>query len=80
MEKTAIAAYEEKIGQWIAEHTEEFLKDLEQLVSINSVKGTPQEGKPFGEGPAAVLDAPWAWRKGTGLSARTTAIGSGKPA
>ena len=70
MERTSMKAYEAKISQWISDHTEEFLTDLEQLVSVNSVKGAPQKGKPFGEGPAAVLDAALGLAEKYGLSAR----------
>ncbi len=35
--------------------TEEMLESLARLVKYNSVEGEPSEGKPFGEGPAAVL-------------------------
>ena len=35
--------------------TEEMLQSLQRLVQYNSVEGEPSEGKPFGEGPAAVL-------------------------
>ena len=39
----------------IAPLQEEMLKNLEKLININSVEGTPSEGKPFGEGPAKAL-------------------------
>lgn len=49
--------YEKKIDQWIQEHTEEFLTDLETLVAIPSV-GAPAAGdKPYGENVGRVLDA-----------------------
>ncbi|MBQ7703563.1 MAG: Sapep family Mn(2+)-dependent dipeptidase [Firmicutes bacterium] len=35
--------------------TEEMLQSLARLVKYDSVQGEPLEGKPFGEGPAAVL-------------------------
>ncbi len=35
--------------------TEEMLQSLQRLVKYNSVESEPSEGKPFGEGPAAVL-------------------------
>ena len=36
--------------------TDEILTNLERLVAIDSQLGTPSEGKPFGEGPAKVLE------------------------
>ncbi len=43
--------------QFIENHFSEMVRDLSALVAIPSVKGEPEEGKPFGEGPAAALDA-----------------------
>ena len=45
-----------KCRQFIDNHFSEMVRDLATLVSIPSVKGEPQEGMPFGEGPAAALD------------------------
>ena len=36
--------------------TDEMLTNLGRLVAIDSQLGTPLEGKPFGEGPAKVLE------------------------
>ena len=36
--------------------TEEMLTNLGRLVAIDSQRGTPAEGKPFGEGPAKALE------------------------
>ena len=36
--------------------TDEMLTNLGRLVAIDSQLGTPSEGKPFGEGPAKVLE------------------------
>ncbi len=46
-----------KCRDFIDNHFSEMVRDLAALVAIPSVKGEPQEGKPFGEGPAAALDA-----------------------
>ena len=43
--------------QFIDNHFSEMIRDLASLVAIPSVKGEPEYGKPFGEGPAAALDA-----------------------
>ena len=45
-----------KCRQFVENHFSEMVRDLAKLVSIPSVKGEPQEGMPFGEGPAAALD------------------------
>ena len=45
-----------KCRQFIDNHFSEMVRDLAKLVSIPSVKGEPQEGMPFGEGPAKALD------------------------
>ncbi len=37
-------------------YRDELLKDLAGLVRIDSVRGEPREGMPFGEGPAKALD------------------------
>lgn len=49
--------YKEKIDAFIDSKTEEMIKDLETLVRIDSTRGTEEEGKPFGEGPARALAA-----------------------
>lgn len=36
--------------------TEEMLENMGRLVAIDSQMGTPEEGKPFGEGPAKALE------------------------
>ena len=48
--------YKEKLDAYIDAHKEDMLEDLKTLVRINSQKGESQQGKPFGEGPAKVLD------------------------
>ncbi len=47
--------YREKIDAYIDSKKNEMLSDLETLVRIDSRRGEPQQGKPFGEGPAQVL-------------------------
>lgn len=39
----------------IEAHKEEFYRDLDQVMQIQSVKGTPVEGAPFGQGPKEAL-------------------------
>ena len=49
-------ALNQKIDAFIAANKEQWLKDIEALVSINSVESTPAEGAPFGQGARAALD------------------------
>lgn len=43
--------------KWIDEHKEEMIKDLGELIAINSVEGEPKPDAPFGEGPKEALHA-----------------------
>ena len=45
-----------KINQYIQSCEEELIETLSKLISIKSFNSEPLEGKPFGEGPAVVLD------------------------
>lgn len=49
--------YRKTIDSFIDSHQEEMLEDLKTLVRIDSRRGKAEEGKPFGEGPAKVLQA-----------------------
>ena len=49
--------YKEKLDAYIDAHKDDMLEDLKKLVRIDSQKGEAMPGKPFGEGPAKVLDA-----------------------
>lgn len=40
------------IKEKIHELSEEMIQNLGRLVAVDSQLGTPEEGKPFGEGPA----------------------------
>lgn len=56
-----------KCRQFIDNHFSEMVRDLAMLVAIPSIKGEPEEGKPFGEGPAAALEAMLALAKKYGF-------------
>ena len=56
-----------KCSRFIENHFSEMVRDLARLVAIPSVKGEPQEGKPFGEGPAAALECMLELAKGYGF-------------
>lgn len=43
--------------QVIEENKEQFYQDLDQVMQIESVKGTPTKNAPFGKGPKAALEA-----------------------
>ena len=47
---------EKRISRWVDEHRDSYIRDVSRLVAIRSVSGEPEEGKPFGPGPAAALE------------------------
>ncbi len=47
----------QKIKDYLKEHREEFLDDLAVLISIPSVEGDAEDGKPFGKNCADALEA-----------------------
>ena len=49
-------ALNQKIDAFIAANKDRWLKDIETLVSINSVESAPAEGAPYGLGARAALD------------------------
>ena len=49
---------EKSIKTWLAEHEEEFVKDLGRLIAIDSVQGETKPGAPFGEGPKKAMVSP----------------------
>ena len=59
--------YREILDTFIDSHVDEMLEDLKTLVRIDSQRGEAQEGKPFGEGPAKVLEAASSILEGYGL-------------
>ncbi|MCD8337544.1 MAG: Sapep family Mn(2+)-dependent dipeptidase [Lachnospiraceae bacterium] len=63
-------SYREKIDAYIDGKKEEMLEDLKTLVRINSQKGTAEEGKPFGAGPAAAVAAAQELMQNYGLAVR----------
>lgn len=46
----------EKISAYIDSQKEAFISDLKSLVDIKSVREAPEEGMPFGKGPAKALE------------------------
>ncbi|MBO5998832.1 MAG: M20/M25/M40 family metallo-hydrolase, partial [Lachnospiraceae bacterium] len=61
--------YKEKIQKYFEDHREEYLADLKKLVDIESTAGEAGPGKPYGEGPAKVLEAAVELAEGYGLKA-----------
>ena len=49
--------YREQIEAYFEAHKDEMVKDIMDLVSIRSVDEAAKPGKPYGDGPAEVLDA-----------------------
>ena len=47
---------ENRIGRWVQEHRDAYIRDVSRLVAIRSVTGEAEPGKPFGAGPAAALE------------------------
>ena len=62
--------YKEKIDNYIDSRRDEILNDLMTLVRIDSRRGVSSPGKPFGDGPAAVLDAAGEMMRTYGLDVR----------
>ena len=60
--------YQKQIDEWIKSHKEEMIADLMRLIRIDSQKGEASPGKPFGEGPARVLDEAARMLGGYGLT------------
>ena len=60
--------YREQIEAYIDGKKDEMLTDLQTLVRIDSQRGTPEEGMPFGEGPARVLKEASALMEKAGLT------------
>jgi len=46
----------ESVNKWIEEHLDQYIEDLKDFVSINSVQGSYEQGKPFGDGPFDALN------------------------
>lgn len=61
--------YREQIEAWFADKRDVLTQAVSALVSIDSVEGEPEPGKPFGPGPAAALDAALELAKSWGLAA-----------
>ena len=49
--------YRKEIEAYFDAHKEEMVRDIMDIVSIRSVEEPAKPGKPFGDGPAAALDA-----------------------
>lgn len=49
-----------KIDAWFDAREEALLRDLGRLIAVNSVRGEPLPGKPYGEGPAEALKVAFA--------------------
>ena len=56
-----------EIDRFAAENEQAIFADIAKLVSFNSENTPAMPGKPFGEGPAAALDAALEIARGMGL-------------
>ena len=63
-------ALNQKIDAFIAANKDQWLKDIETLVSINSVESAPTEGAPYGLGARAALDKTLELAAGMGFATR----------
>ena len=63
-----IFMYREKIEAYFEEHREEMIRDIMDLVKIRSVQEEEKPGKPYGDGPAAALDAALTLAKNYGFT------------
>ena len=59
----------EKILVWLDAHGEQMIEDLCTLCRIDSVEGKPEEGAPYGRGPAAALAAAVSMYRAYGIDA-----------
>lgn len=59
-----------KIDAWFDQHADELIKDVGKLVAVKSIRGEALPGKPYGEGPAAALQAASAILKEKGFDAQ----------
>ena len=62
------------ISQWVEAHREEFLEDIKALVRIQSDRGEPKPGAPFGEGPNHALTKALGRKKGRSYGAYRGAL------
>lgn len=59
--------YKQQISAWVDAHRDEMIEDIKKLVRIRSDRADPLPGKPFGEGPAAALEAALEMAEGYGF-------------
>ena len=62
--------YQKEIESYFESHRQEMIADICRLVRIDSSRGKPLPGKPFGEGPAAVLAEALRMADGMGLKTK----------
>ena len=48
--------FKSEIDRWFEQNREQMIDDICELISIRSVRGNPEDGKPFGAGPAMALE------------------------
>ncbi len=65
MTHTENAGLKQRLEEYFEEHFDEILKDLGEIMSIDSAFSQPEEGKPFGAGSAEALA--WGAEKGRQL-------------
>lgn len=62
--------YREKIEAYMEAHKQEMIEDIKTLCRINSERMTPEEGMPYGKGPAQALAAALKMAEGYGFAVK----------
>lgn len=62
--------YREEIEAYMEAHKQEMIEDIKTLCRINSERMTPEEGMPYGKGPAQALAAALNMAEGYGFAVR----------
>ncbi len=60
----------ERLEEYFARNRDEMVADICRLVRINSVKGEPGDGRPFGPGPAMALEEALSMAEAMGFSVK----------
>ena len=48
--------FKRKVKDFVQKNREDIVADIKDLVSINSVQGSPEENAPYGRGPKKALE------------------------
>lgn len=62
--------FKRKVKDFVQKNREDIVADIKDLVSINSVQGSPEENAPYGRGPKKALEKILEISKKNGLSVK----------